>query len=190
MRRILLVHLVLASILSSGAECGRAEVACVDFSGRTLEVSVVDAESCLSYPESRVCSSFRLPDRLLLRVTDEPVQRRELQCEAHRAEIVEGDFGDLEFLGPADGTLVVSGDFAVAERVRVAGTECYGRFFVSLARIGALERGDPEYWLSPEADIEKWAFAYEFIPTDDVACAGIQSACDNSHCFADVRNIE
>lgn len=190
MRRVALV----AALASLGADCGRPELACVDFSGRTVELTIANPEPCLAYPAARVCSNLTLPERLVVRILDEPVQRRELQCEVYRAEIVEGDFGDLELLGPTDGTLVVSGDFAVAELVRVGATDCYGRFFVSAARIGPLDRSDAEYWLTPDTDVDsetgKWAFAYEFIPTDPAACEGVQTACNNSHCFADARSVD
>ena len=182
------ILLILTSTLFLGADCRKPEVACIDWSGQTLEMDVYNWEECSTYP-SYVCSNLTLPDRVVLRILDEPVQLRELQCEMFRAELVEGDFPDLEFLGPADATLVVSGDFAVAESVRIRGTDCYGRFFIGGARLGERERGNPNYWLVPGTGSTTWALGYSFIPSDPEACAEVQTDCTNE-CFAEVRGVE
>ncbi|MCA9613383.1 MAG: hypothetical protein KC586_11575 [Myxococcales bacterium] len=178
----------LASTLFLGADCRKSEVACIDWSGRTLDLQAYDWAEC-STANAQVCSGLQLPDRVTLRILDEPVQLRELQCEMPRAELVAGDFPNLEFLGPADATLVVSGDFAVAESVRIRDTECYGRFFIAAARIGDTSRGNRQFWVTPGDGATTWAFGYRFVPNDSDACADIQADCTNE-CFAEVSAVE
>lgn len=187
MRRATSLLLALTSTFL-GADCRKSEVACIDWSGRTLEMSLPNWEECSTF-NARVCSGLTLPDRVVLRILDEPVQLRSVQCETYRAEIVEGDFPDLEFLGPTDGTLVVSRDFAVAELVRIRDTECYGRFFISAGRLGETERGNPNYWVAPGAGATTWALGYRFIPNDASACSEVQLDCDHE-CDADVAAVE
>ncbi|MCB9619835.1 MAG: hypothetical protein H6724_10365 [Sandaracinus sp.] len=185
MRRITRLVLALASTLFLGADCRKPEVACIDWSGRTLEMTLPNWEEYSDYP-SYACSALDLPDRVVLRILDESVQ---LQCGMPRAELVEGDFPNLEFLGPADATLVVSGDFAVAESVRIRDTECYGRFFIAAARIGDTSRGNRQFWVTPGDGATTWAFGYRVVPNDADACGDIQADCTNE-CFAEVGLVE
>lgn len=187
MSRLHPVLVALVCVLCLGADCRKREDACIDWSGRTLELTATDWAECSTF-NSSACTGFTLPDRVVLRILDEPVRLRDFECQMSRAELVEGDFPDFEFLGPADATLVVSGDFAFAESVRIRGTECYGRFYVGAARIGETERGNPDYWVLPREGGGTWAIGYRFLPNETEACAEIPD-CSNE-CFAEVRSVE
>ena len=187
MSRLHAVLVALVGVLCLGADCRKREDACIDWSGRTLELTATDWAECSTF-NSSACTGFTLPDRVVLQILDEPVRLRDFECQMSRAELVEGDFPDFEFLGPADATLVVSGDFAFAESVRVRGTECYGRFFIPAIRLGETERGNPDYWVLPRAGGSTWALGYSFVPNKTEAYAEIPD-CSNE-CFAEVRSVE
>jgi hypothetical protein len=185
MTRPIRPHVALALLVctfASGAECGRTERACVDLREQWVEVTLEDPIECGVSP-LLACTSFSIPERFVVRVLDEPAQRRALPCEIYRAEIVSGAFDGLELLGPTDGTLSVGGDFAVAELVRVEGTDCFGRLFISFARIQPAGGQEPEDLLAPPPDgVPVWAMELEFDPTDEDACAAVQSRCVNNRC--------
>lgn len=191
MTRPIRPHVALALLVctfTSGAECGRTEGACVDLRGRVVELRLADP-ACFTHSVSG-CRDLMLPDQLVVRVIDEPVQRRELMCETYRAEVVVGDFGDLELLGPVDATLQVSGaSFAIAESVRVGSTECFGRLFVAAGPFGE-GSSRPEEWLGVEPGDPKWSVAFRFVPNDPATCDGVMNECTSSNCFADVLSAE
>lgn len=167
------------------AECGPTKPTCVDLRGQVVELQLADAEACHT-SSIAACRELSLPDRLVLRIVDERVHRRDLQCETHRAEIVSGDLGDLELLGPADATFeVANASFALAESVRVGSSDCYGRLFVAAGLVGE-GSSQPEHWLGASSDSPRWSIAFSFVPDDPSACAEIAKECSSANCFGDV----
>lgn len=165
-----------------GAECGRTEDVCVDLRGETVEVALEDPIEC-NERSLLACTAFAVPERFVVRVLDETVQLRELSCDIYRAELASGELDGLELLGSTDGTLAVGGDFALAELVRVTGTDCYGRLYVSFARLASLDGPHVDDVLAMSADGSPgWALEMEFEPTDAAACADVQPRCVNNRC--------
>jgi hypothetical protein len=183
------LSLVAVVALCLGARCGASDAACVDLRGRTVELRLSDPTACFTSSVS-ACRELTLPDRLVVRVVDELVQRRDLRCDTYRAEVVTGDFGDLQLLGPADATLEISGaSFAVSESVRVGSSDCFGRLFVAAGPLGE-GSSRPEDWLVMEPGHPRWSAAFRFVPSDTASCTGILNECTSANCFADVLPSE
>lgn len=168
---------VLSFTLLLGAYCNR-DRECSDLRGETVEMALLDPVEC-NENSLLACSSFRIPDRLVVRVLDEPAQRRDLLCEVYRGELLSGDFG-LELLGPIDGTLGVGGDFGLAELARVPDTECYGRLYVSFARLAATDPDDP--LVPPPEGGANWLMELVFEPTEEEPCRDVQPRCVQDRC--------
>jgi hypothetical protein len=180
-----------AAALCLGSECGEAELTCIEFSNRTVEVTLADPDDCPT-PSAGACDGVTLPERFQLRILDRPVSAAaELRCEVPRAEVVD-TLGNVLVELPIDGGLDVSQSarFAVAAQVTLEGTDCTGDFHLSLFTypVGASET-DPDVWLSPSGE-PKWTIAYTFLPSGAAGCVGVQSEDCANTCFAHVVSVD